>query len=122
MPIVAKVAAACVPSLEDVLSTLAFHVSGLMTDRPGEGVKRSSVGVGFGLGGYKGTDCPCVFVEGHITAACPVGDSKEDPWGGWAQVTLDGRLRGNRSGGREYLMKAYAPVIAWVAAYHARTL
>jgi hypothetical protein len=107
---------ATVPSLEHVLSLLAFHVSSVMTDRPVAGNAVSHTGLGFG--GF-GDGCPLVHLDCEIQPSVGV----DEPWGIWAQVWLAPRGQqlqccGNRCGGRERLMALYAPVIDWVAAYH----
>jgi hypothetical protein len=107
-----------VPTLEHVLSTLAFHVAGIMSDAStGERVR-----TGFGLGGFG--ECPLVHVDCEIR---PSGSDsiRGGQWGVWAQVWLAPHGQplqcfGNRCGGREELVRLYGPVIAWVAAYHAR--
>ncbi len=109
-----------VPSLADVLATLAGHVENIMTVRPGPGVERSTITIGCGLGGYPGTDAPFVLLEGTLTAASGTFAKDGGEWGIWAQVTLNGENHGNRHGGSKAIAAAYAPVIAWVAAYHAR--
>lgn len=100
-------------SLESVLSTLAYHVACIMADRP-MNAESERVRGGFGLGGVEGT--PSVHVDYEIR---PSG-LDADPWGVWAQVWLAPhgealRCYGNRCGGREELVRLYAPVVAWVA-------
>ncbi len=104
-----------VPSLADLLDTIGYHVATVMTHAPGPTVMHlEAISFGCGVGGFEGTDCPLVILEGSIRAA-----SGSDPWGAWAQVTIGGERVGNRHGGYKAIMKAYAPVVAWVAAYHA---
>lgn len=113
-----KVAAAAkseVPTLADVLDTMAYHVGNMMTARPGETVADlTEISFGCGLGGY-GEGCPTVILQGTIRSA-----GGADAWGPWAQVTLNGKALGNRHGGQKEIARAYAPVVAWVAAYHAK--
>lgn len=113
-----------VPTLAEVLETMAGHVAHMMTRRPGESMSHlRTVEVGCGIGGYEGTDCPLVILSGTITAVDDSDGREVDaggPWGEWAQVELNGRKLGNRWGAKAEIARAYAPVIAWVAAYHAR--
>jgi hypothetical protein len=120
-----------VPTLEHVLSTLAYHISEIMTAKPSrtDAPYSDRVRFGSGLGGY-GKECPSVLVEVVIK---PSGD--EDRWGVWAQVytrpmttKMDEEpnvydhswsAHGNRCGGREAYVKMCAPVIQWVANYWA---
>lgn len=106
-----------VPSLEQVLDTMAFHIGELMTHAPGETVSdRTSIDFTAGIGGWEGTGCPLVIVT--ITMH---RDASADPWGKWVRCELpDGTVLGNRCAARKHLAAAYAPVIAWVAAHHAR--
>lgn len=110
-----------VPSLAEVLDLMAYHVAEIMTARPGPTVADlPAISFGCGLGGWEGTDCPFVMVQGTITAATEAFAKDGGAWGAWAQVVLNGRAVGNRHGGYKAIAAAYAPVIAWVAAYHAR--
>lgn len=107
-----------VPSLAEVLGLLAGHVANVMTAEPGATVADlPAISFGCGLGGYAGTDCPLVILQGTITAARPGFDG--GAWGPWAQVVLNGEACGNRHGATRAISKAYAPVVAWVVAYHA---
>ena len=109
-----------VPPLAHVLATMAYHVSSLMTDRPRRSDEPycSRLRGGSGIGGTGG--CPLVIVEYEIR---PIGDDAER-WGEWAQVAIAPMGQplkhcGNRHGGREELVRLYAPVIEWVASYWA---
>lgn len=109
-----------VPSLEEALGLLAGHVKSVMTAQPGRSVSfLTEVYFGCGLGGWEGTGCPSVLLEGKIEAATGACAADGGPWGEWAQVTLNGQSCGNRHGAARAIAEAYAPVIAWVAAYHA---
>jgi hypothetical protein len=130
-----------VPTLEHVLSTLAFQVSEIMTAKPSrtDAPYSDRVRFGSGLGGY-GEGCPTVLVEVVIKPTSTEGWSREevekvDSWDVWAQVytrpmttkvdeepnVYDGSwsAHGNRCGGREAYVKMCAPVIQWVANYWA---
>lgn len=110
-----------VPSLAEVLDLMAYHVASVMTAQPGPSVADlPAISFGCGLGGWEGTDCPFVMMQGTITAVTGAFAKDGGAWGPWAQVVLNGRSVGNRHGGYKAIAAAYAPVIAWVAAYHAR--
>lgn len=122
-----------VPTMDHVLKTFAYHLRCIATSRP----KRPDAPYcdrdlfGLSLGSY-GEGCPCVHIHVMIKpSAC------DDSWGAWAQVSfaspdetridyegaVDAGLwhsHGNRSGGGDAYAALCAPVIAWVAAYHAR--
>jgi hypothetical protein len=121
--------------LAHVLSSLAFHVSTIMTERPTreDAPYSTRARVGFYMGGYA-EGCPFVRLEVVIT---PVSaETWGDAWGVWATVhTRPGRdyatseernaepnvfdgtwtSHGNRCGGREYLVSVFAPIVEWVA-------
>ena len=100
-----------VPSVESELETMAYHFSEIMAQRtPAHG--GDTMDFGCGLGGY-GEGCPTVVITGKIRR------DAQDGWGAWAQVTLNGKACGNRSGARAEIARLYAPVIAWVASYWA---
>jgi hypothetical protein len=103
-----------VASLENVLTTMAFHLRTLATagiDWPERG--------GFGLSA--GDAGP------HVSVSYVVKPTDPGPleWGPWAQVTLrDGAggkvlYQGNRAGAGDALARLYAPVVAAAAAAEA---
>lgn len=107
-----------VPTLAQLLGTIAGHVAHIMTYAPGRTVSDlRTVRLGCGVGGFPGTDCPLVIVDGTITRVAD--DSDGGAWGDWAQVVFDGRSVGNRYGAVRAYTEAVAPVVAWVAAYWA---
>lgn len=103
---VAKTTASTVPSLEQVLSTMAYHIADLTTARGHFNA---------GIGGFT-PDAPFVMFECEITECKSTADS----WGVAANCAIKGgSVRGSRVGARNAIVAAYAPVIAWVAAWHA---
>lgn len=112
----ARTPLAPVPTLAHVLSTFAYHVAGIMTERPtrSDAPYAQCARFGLGLGGY-GPGCPTVHVQIEITPVYSEGDP--DRWGVWAHVSIDGKACGNRCGGRDEYARLCAPVIAWVAAH-----
>lgn len=130
-----------VPSLAWVLSIFAYHISSLTEEKPirREAPYGNRVRFSIGLGGF-GEGCPLANVDVVITPATE-DPTTTDAWGPWAQVwmrpisdkattvaerntepnVLDGTWKqvGNRSAGRNHYAELCAPVIAWVAQYHA---
>lgn len=109
-----------VPTLEEALDTFGYHVGCLMTDKPvrPDAPYCERAMFGLGMGGWS-EGCPYVHVDVVIRPASQAGEKDGGPWGGWAQVSLDGRCFGNRHGGYKEYARLCAPVIAWVAAYWA---
>jgi hypothetical protein len=113
-----------VPTLEHVLTTLAYHLRCIAVDKPTrkDPPYCNRLVFGMGMGGY-GLTCPLVLVENiEITPASTMGE--EDPWGVWAHVRIPTGpdhpgYSGNRAGAGDAYAKVCAPVIAWVAAYWA---
>jgi hypothetical protein len=112
-----------IPTLEHILTTLAFHVRCLATEKPTrkDAPYCNRAIFGLGLGGH-GEGCPFVMVE-NIEITPSMND--DDPWGVWAQVHLPATsdrkgYKGNRAGAGDAYAKMCAPVIAWIAAYWAR--
>ncbi len=108
------VKAPAVPTLEDVLGIMTYHVEHLATCRPGPTSTSTSYEFSAGIGGWEGSGCPLVIFSATIHPT-----SGDEPWGVWARCEVEGQIIGNRCAARAALARVYAPVIAWVAAYHA---
>jgi hypothetical protein len=131
-----------IPSFAQMLDTFAYHCESIATSKP----KRADAPYcerdrfGLGLGGF-GRGCPFVNIEVVIVPANL--EWPDGPWGVWATVytrpareyansderNAEPRLfdraegwesHGNRCGGRQAYSKMCAPVLEWVAAYHAK--
>jgi hypothetical protein len=123
------------PPLADVLVTFANHVSTLMTEKPSrtDAPYCNRARVGLCLGGWS-DDAPRAWIDVEIRPS--ENADPENPWGVWAQVWIRTEWRdddrheedrkgfqcfGNRHGGAKEYARLCAPVIAYVAAYHAGT-
>ena len=118
-----------IPTLAEVLDTFAYHVESIATSKPTrtDAPYKDRDRFGLGLGGYA-PDCPRVAVDVELRPSIGA-----EPWGVWAGVYIrpmrsDDRDEedrqgfkhcGNRCGGRKEYAALCAPVLAWVAAYHA---
>lgn len=107
-----------VPTMAEVLQTLAGHIASIAKDAPRD-PEAATYAWAAGLGGYAGTDCPFVMVRAEVTPARGWQEADGGPWGVWAQFSFDGHSVGNRSGAASAYAAAVAPVVAWVAAYWA---